>query len=149
MSYVQVLIHAVVRTYKSENTLPTDDRIKFLYQDTWGIIKNKGGHLYRINSMSDHVHMLFSMPSTISLSDFMQAIKASSSKIIKSKDGFERFRAWGRGFAALSYGMKDKDMIVNYIINQQEHHKKVTFRDEYIAFIKEMGLEFVVRDWER
>ena len=100
MSYVQLFIHAVIRTYKSENTLPTDDRVKFLYQDIWGIIKNKGGYLYRINSMSDHV-------------------------------------------------LKDKDMIVKYIINQQEHHKKVSFKDEYIAFIKEMGLEFDERDWDR
>jgi len=149
MSYVQILIHAVVRTYKSENTLPTDDRVKFLYQDMWGIIKNKGGYLYRINSMSDHVHMLFTMPPTIALSDFMKAIKASSSKIIKTKEGFEKFKAWGEGYAALSYSLKDKDMIVNYIINQQEHHKKITFRDEYLSFIKEMGLEFDERDWGR
>ena len=149
MSYVQILIHSVVRTYKSENTLPTDDRIKFLYQEMWGIITKKGGHLYRINSMSDHVHLLFTMPATISLSDFMQALKASSSKIIKTKEGFEMFKAWSEGYAGLSYSLKDKDMLVNYIINQQEHHKIVTFKDEYISFIKEMGLEFDERDWDR
>ena len=149
MSYVQILIHAVVRTYKSENTLPADDRVKFLYQDMWGIIKNKGGYLYRINSMSDHVHLLFTIPPTIALSDFMKAIKASSSRIIKAKEGFEKFKAWGEGFAALSYSLRDKDMLVQYIINQQEHHKKVTFKDEYISFIKEMGLEFDERDWDR
>ena len=149
MSYVQLLIHAVVRTYKSENTLPTDDRVKFLYQDMYGIIKNKGGYLYRINSMSDHVHLLFTMPPVIALSDFMKVLKASSSKIIKSVDGFEKFKAWGEGYAALSYSLRDKDMIVKYIINQQKHHKKVTFKDEYKAFIKEMGLEFDERDWER
>ena len=149
MSYVQQFLHAVIRTYKSENTLPTDDRVKFLYQDIWGIIKNKGGHLYRINSVSDHVHLLFTMPPTIALSDFMKAIKASSSKIIKTIDGFENFKSWGEGYAALSYSLKDKDMIVKYIINQQEHHKKVSFKDEYTAFIKEMGLEFDERDWGR
>ncbi len=149
MSYVQQLFHAVVRTYKSENTLPTDDRRKFLYQEMWGIIENKSGHLYRINSMSDHVHLLFTMPATIALSDFMQALKASSSKIIKTKEGFEKFKAWSEGYAALSCNLRDKDTIVNYIINQQEHHKKVTFRDEYISFIKEMGLEFDERDWDR
>jgi len=85
MSYTQLLYHAVVRTYKSEHTLPTDDRRKFLYQEIWGIIHSKGGHLYRINSMSDHAHLLFTMPPTIALSDFMKAIKASSSKIIKTK----------------------------------------------------------------
>ena len=149
MSYVQLLIHAVIRTYKSENTLPTDDRIKFLYQDIWGIIKNKGGYLYRINSVSDHVHLLFTMPPTIALSDFMKAIKASSSKIIKTKEGFENFKSWGEGYAALSYSLKDKDKIVKYIINQQEHHKKAAFRDEYETFIKEMNLKFDERDWNR
>ncbi|GHT38843.1 hypothetical protein FACS189437_00640 [Bacteroidia bacterium] len=57
MSYVNLLIHAVIRTKASEQTLPTDDRVKFLYQEMWGIIKNKGGYLYRINSMPDHVHV--------------------------------------------------------------------------------------------
>jgi len=149
VSYTQLLFHSVIRTYKSENTLPTDVRIKFLYQNIWGIINNKGGKLYRINSMSDHVHLLFTMPPTIALSDFMKAIKASSSKIIKSVDGFEKFKAWGEGYAALSCNLRDKDVIIKYIINQQEHHKIVTFRDEYMSFIKEMGLEHDERDWER
>ena len=131
MSYVQILIHAVVRTYKSEHTLPTDDRIKLLYQIMWGIIKNKGGYLYRINSVSDHVHLLFTLPPVISISDFMKAIKASSSKIIKTKEGFENFKSWGEGYAALSYSLRDKDMIVKYIIRQQEHHKNVSFKEEY------------------
>jgi REP element-mobilizing transposase RayT len=143
------MIHAVVRTYKSEQTLPTDDNIKFLYQEMWGIIKNKGGYLYRINAMPDHVHLLFVMPATISLSEFMQALKGSSSKIIKTKKGFESFKAWGEGYAALSKSMADKQKIINYIINQQEHHKTNSFRDEYTAFIKEMGLEFDERDWSR
>jgi REP element-mobilizing transposase RayT len=149
MSYVQLLIHAVVRTYKSEPTLPVDEKRKFLYQEMWGIIDNKGGHLYRINSMEEHVHLLFTMPATIALSDFMQALKGSSSKIIKTRDGFEKFTAWGEGYAALSYSLRDKDMIVNYIINQQEHHKKVSFKNEYVAFIREMGKEFDERDWDR
>jgi|APMed6443717190_1056831.scaffolds.fasta_scaffold22653_1 REP element-mobilizing transposase RayT len=149
MSYVKLLIHAVVRTYKSEQTLPTDDRVKFLYQEMWGIIKNKGGYLYRINSMPDHVHLLFTMPATISLSEFIQALKGSSSKTIKTKEGFERFVAWGEGYAALSKSIEEKQKIINYIINQLEHHKTVTFKNEYIAFIKEMGLDFDERDWGR
>lgn len=115
----------------------------------WGIIKNKNGYLYRINAMPDHVHLLFTLPATISLSDFMKTLKASSSKIIKTREGFEQFISWGEGYAALSKSMEDKEKIINYIINQQEHHKIVTFRDEYIAFIREMGLEFDERDWNR
>ena len=149
MSYVQSIYHAVIRPYRSESVLPADERIKFLYQDIWGIIKNKRGHMYRINSMSDHVHLLFSMPATIALSDFLKAIKASSSKAIKSVDGFEKFKAWSEGFAALSCSLRDVDGLVKYVINQQEHHKKITFKDEYISFIKEIGYEFDERDWDR
>jgi REP element-mobilizing transposase RayT len=149
MSYVQLLIHAIVRTYKNEQTLPADERIKFLYQEMWGIIKNKGGYLYRINSMPDHVHLLFTMPPVIALSDFMQALKASSSKIIKTVDGFEDFKAWSEGYAALSKSMEDKDKIVKYIINQQEHHKEITLREEYETFIRKMGSNLDERDWNR
>jgi REP element-mobilizing transposase RayT len=149
MSYVQLLIHAVIRTHKSEPALPTDEKITFLYREMWGIIHNKKGYLYRINSMPDHVHVLFTIPPTTALSDFMQALKGSSSKILKTVEGFEKFRAWGEGYAALSKSMEDKDKIIRYIINQQEHHRKVTFREEYEAFVKEMGLVWDVRDWDR
>ncbi|MDR2970422.1 MAG: transposase, partial [Bacteroidales bacterium] len=63
--------------------------------------------------------------------------------------GFEKFSAWSEGYAALTYSLKDKDMIINYIINQREHHKKQTFRDEYVTFLKEMGLVLDERDWSR
>ena len=149
MSYTQIFVHAVFRTYRSENTLPTDDRIKSLYQIIWGLIKNKDGFLYRINSMSDHVHLAFTLPPSISLADFMRNVKASSSKIIKTKEGFEKFQGWGEGYAAISHNINDKDTVIEYIKNQQEHHKKVSFKDELIALIKEMGLEFDERDWNR
>ena len=149
MSYVQIFIHAVVRTYKSEQTLPTDEQIKFLYRVMYGIIKNKGAYLYRINSMSDHVHLLFTLPPTIALSDFMRDLKASSSKAVKGVAGFEKFKAWGEGYAGLSYSLRDKDKIVKYIINQQEHHKKIRFKNEYLSFLQEMGLVFDERDWSR
>jgi REP element-mobilizing transposase RayT len=64
MSYVQIFIHAVVRTYKSEHTLPTNEQRESLYRIMHGIIENKGSRLYRINSMSDHVHLLFTLPPT-------------------------------------------------------------------------------------
>jgi REP element-mobilizing transposase RayT len=149
MSYVQILIHAVIRTYRSEPTLPMNDNRIHLYRYINGIIDNKGGHLYRINSMSEHVHLLFTIPPVIALSDFMRDLKASTSKELKKSIGFERFRSWGEGYAGLSYSLRDKAMLVNYIINQQEHHKTTSFSDEYQAFIKEMGLIFDERDWLR
>jgi REP element-mobilizing transposase RayT len=149
MSYTQILIHAVIRTYKGEPTLPTDERVKYFYQIAHSVIKKQGGYLYRINSVNDHVHILFTMPPTLAVSDFMRVLKASTSKAIKCADGFERFKAWGEGYAALSCNLRDKDRIIKYIINQQEHHRKINFRDEYLSFIQEMGLELDERDWGR
>jgi REP element-mobilizing transposase RayT len=80
--------------------------------------ENKKGHLYRINSVSDHAHILFTLPSVIALSDFMRDLKASTSKAVKSAPGFEHFTAWSEGFAGLSYSLRDKDMLVKYIINR-------------------------------
>jgi REP element-mobilizing transposase RayT len=86
---------------------------------------------------------------TLALSDFMRDLKADSSKMLKRTIGFEKFSAWSEGYAALTYSLKDKDIIVKKIKNQQEHHKKQTFRDEYVAFLKEMGLVLDERDWSR
>ena len=99
--------------------------------------------------MEDHVHILLSLHPTVALSDFMRDLKAESSKMLKHTAGFEQFTAWGEGYAALTYSLKDKDMIVRYIKNQREHHKTITFREEYLAILKEMGLVLDERDWDR
>jgi REP element-mobilizing transposase RayT len=148
MSYVQLLYHIVIRT-KASSPVLSPEHSEELYRYIWGIIKNKNGVLYRINGMEEHVHILLSLHPTIALSDFMREMKAETSKMIKRTAGFENFTAWSEGYAALSYSLRDKNLIINYIKNQREHHKKISFRDEYTAFIKEMELELDERDWNR
>jgi REP element-mobilizing transposase RayT len=148
MSYVQLLYHVIIRTKGSVPAL-SPEYSEELYRYIWGIIKNKNSVLYRINGMQEHVHILLSLHPGIALSEFMREMKAETSKMLKRTAGFERFTSWSEGYAALSYSTKDKDMIINYIKSQQEHHKKISFRDEYIAFLKEMGLELDERDWNR
>ena len=148
MSYVQLLYHVVIRTKASQSVLSLEHSDE-LYRYIWGIIKNKNSVLYRVNGMEDHVHILFSLHPTIALSDFMREMKAETSKMLKRTVGFEKFTAWSEGYAALSYSLKDKEKIINYIKNQREHHKTASFRDEYVAFLKEMNLELDERDWNR
>ena len=148
MSYVQLLYHVVIRTKASQPVLSLEHSDE-LYRYIWGIIKNKDSVLYRINGMEDHVHILFSLHPTIALSDFMREMKAETSKMLKRTPGFEKFTAWSEGYAALSYSLKDKEKIINYIKNQREHHNTTSFRDEYVAFLKEMNLELDERDWNR
>jgi REP element-mobilizing transposase RayT len=148
MSYVQLLYHTVIRTKASQPVLPLS-RSDELYRYIWGVIKNKDGVLYRINGMEEHVHILLSLPPTLALADFMRDMKAETSRMLKRTAGFEHFTAWGEGYAALSYSLRDKDKIVNYIRNQREHHKTVSFKEEYTLFLREMGLELDERDWTR
>ncbi|MDL2208081.1 IS200/IS605 family transposase [Parabacteroides sp. OttesenSCG-928-O15] len=148
MSYVQLIYHVIIRTKASEPTLSLVHS-DHLYRYIWGIIKNKNSVLYRINGIEDHLHMLLSLHPSIALSDFMRDLKTETSKMLKRTVGFEKFKAWGEGYAALSYSLRDKDMIVHYIKEQREHHKVRTFREEYIAFLEEMGFTLDERDWER
>jgi len=148
MSYVQLIYHVVIRTKASKPTLSLEHSDQ-LYRYIWGIIKNKNSVLYRINGMEDHLHILFSLHPSIALSDFMRDLKAETSKMLKRSTGFENFTAWSEGYAALTYSLKDKDMIIHYIKNQREHHQIRTFREEYLALLKEMGLILDERDWDR
>ena len=148
MSYVQLLYHIVIRTKASQPVLSLEHSDN-LYRYIWGIIKNKNSVLYRVNGMEDHVHLLVSLHPTIALSDFMREMKAETSKMLKRTAGFEQFTAWSEGYAALTYSLRDKGMIINYIKNQREHHKTVSFRDEYLAFLNDMNLKLDERDWNR
>ena len=148
MSYVRLLYHVIIRTKASQPVLSIEHSDE-LYRYIWGIIKNKSSMLYRVNGIEDHVHILFSLHPTIAFSDFMREMKAETSKMLKRTAGFEKFIAWSEGYAALSYSLKDKEVIINYIKNQREHHKTISFRDEYVAFLKEMNLELDERDWSR
>ena len=148
MSYVQLLYHVVIRTKSSEPTLSLEHSDE-LYRYIWGILKNKNSVLYRVNGMEEHVHILFSLHPTIALSDFVRDLKVETSKMLKRTAGFERFTAWGEKYAALTYSLKDKDTIINYVKNQREHHRIVSFREEYEDFLKEMGLVLDEKDWNR
>ena len=105
-----------------------------------GIIRNKNCYLYRINGMEDHMHILCDLHPSISLADYMRDIKTSSSIWLKHSGKFPEFNGWANGYAALTYGWKDKEIIANYIKNQHEHHTKESFEDELRRLLKEQGI---------
>lgn len=138
-SYRQIIYHIVFRTKDSCKTLQPTHREE-LYKYIWGIIKNKKGVLYRINGMEDHIHILSDLHPTVALSDYIRDIKTASSVWLKQNGNFPEFDVWADGYAALTYALRDKDIIVNYIKNQQEHHKQFTFEEEYRKILLEHGV---------
>jgi len=139
-SYRQILYHLVFRTKDSQKAL-IQEHSRELYAYLMGFIRNKNCFLYRINGMEDHLHILCDLHPTIALADYMRDIKTSSSIWLKQSGKFSDFKGWADGYAALTYGWKDKEKIANYIKNQQEHHKHVSFQDELRRLLKEQGIE--------
>jgi REP element-mobilizing transposase RayT len=138
-SYRQILYHIVFCTQDRNKTLP-NDHLEELYKYISGIIKYRNSVLYRINGTENHVHILSDLHPSVSLADFVKEIKTASNTWMKSTGRFPGFHSWSAGYAALTYGFRDKEMIVNYIRNQKEQHKKVSFEEEYKALLDEQGI---------
>jgi REP element-mobilizing transposase RayT len=105
-----------------------------------GIIKNKNCFLYRINGMENHIHILSDLHPSLALADYVRDIKSCSSVWLKDSADYPYFDGWADGYAALTYSYRDKDMIANYIINQQVHHKHERFEDELERLLTEQGV---------
>ncbi len=113
-----------------------------LYRYMTGIVQNNKHKLIAINGMPDHIHILIGMRPTQSISDLMQDIKGSSSKWINQK-GFIKVKfEWQEGYGAFSYGKSQVKDVIAYIENQEQHHSRKTFRDEYLDFLKKFDVEY-------
>ena len=107
-----------------------------------GIVTKKKQKLYAIYCMPDHTHLLVSMKPDLSVSDLTGDIKSNSSSFIKDKKWGNSFFSWQEGFGAFSYSKSQSQNVVNYIINQPQHHKKITFKEEYLEFLKKYEIEY-------
>lgn len=113
-----------------------------LYMYITGIVQHHNHKLIVINGMSDHIHILIGMRPSQSVSDLMQDIKASSSKWINGKNFLKSRFEWQEGYGAFSYGASQVNDVIQYINNQERHHAKKTFREEYIDFLKKFNVEY-------
>ena len=109
---------------------------------TWGILKNNKGHLYRINGIEDHIHIITSLHPSVSLANLVKDIKLGSTSFIKEKKIFPNFGGWQDGYSAFTYSIDSKDNLIKYVKNQEEHHKETTFKEELIKLLNEHGIEF-------
>jgi len=113
-----------------------------LYQYITGIIQNNDHKMLRINGMSDHIHILIGMRPSQSISSLIQNVKTESSKWIKENDFCHSPFAWQEGYGAFSYSKSHVPDVIRYIQNQEVHHKKETFLDEYIKILKAFEIEY-------
>lgn len=133
-TYSQITIHVVFAVKNRENFITKewrDDLQKYIS----GIITNKGAKSLAVGGWKDHVHILFGMPVTTSISDFMSVIKANSSGWVNDHGFVKGKFQWQAGYGAFSFSKSHRDIVIKYIMNQEEHHRTKSFKEEYLKML--------------
>jgi REP element-mobilizing transposase RayT len=113
-----------------------------LYKYITGIVQNHKHKMLAVNGMPDHIHVFVGLHPTESISSLMQTVKGESSEWINTK-GFVKGRfQWQEGYGAFSYTRRHVKMIIDYVLNQKEHHRRKSFLEEYREFLKEFEIDF-------
>lgn len=140
-SFVSLLVHCVFST-KKRRSLITPDLQARLFQYIGGIAKVHKMRLIAAGGVSDHIHLLLSIPKTLDISKAMQLIKGGSSKWIHDTFPEHRSFEWQKGYGAFSISVSEKRRTIDYINNQPEHHRDRDFKTEFTLFLDRNEVEY-------
>lgn len=139
-TYSQIYIQ-VVFAVKHRDALIHETWEERLYEYITAIVKNKEQKMLAINGMPDHIHFFIGMKPSCCLSDLVREVKKSSNEFIAQSKLCKHKFNWQEGYGAFSYSHSQLDDVIAYIMNQKEHHKKKSFKEEYIGFLKKFNIE--------
>ncbi|MBX9782590.1 MAG: IS200/IS605 family transposase [Chitinophagaceae bacterium] len=140
-TYTQIYIQIVFAVKGREHFIKEPFREE-LQKYMTGIVQNKNQKLYSIYCMPDHTHLFVSMKPDVSISDLTRDVKSNSSSFLKEKKLVPETFSWQSGFGAFSYSKSQAKDVIHYIEHQPEHHKKKTFRQEYMEFLNKFEIDF-------
>ena len=147
--YTQIYLQLVFSPLGHENVIPQRHKEE-LQKYTTGIIQNLKDKLLTINFMPDHVHILIVYNPSQALPDLVRDIKANSSKFINEKKWIPGKFQWQEGYGSFSYSRSQIDDVIHYINSQEEHHKKASFKEEYLKLLEKYEVDYDPRylfDW--
>jgi len=130
--HISLLVHFVWSTAGREP----------LHAYVGGIMRNKNAKLLAAGGMNDHVHVYASLPSTVTIADFVSTIKSNSSRWVHESFPNRRGFAWQEGYGAFSVSKSEEEKVINYIRNQREHHRKRSFKEEYLDFLEKYEVDY-------
>lgn len=139
--FTQLYIQLVFAVKNRDAVLQTSIRSR-VFEYISGIITNLNHKSIIVNGVSDHLHIFLGLNPSISISDTVYNIKRSSTLFINKERLCKGSFAWQEGYGAFSYSKSQLDSVYNYILNQQEHHRKETFKEEYLKFLEEFSIEY-------
>lgn len=140
-SFIQAYVHYIFAVKGRVNFLKQEHNDE-LQKYITGIVQNRNCKMLAINNMPDHVHIFLGQHPSYSISKTIQEIKSISSKFTNEKNWYKSKFYWQSGYGAFTYSHSQMDTVIKYIMNQQHHHKKRTFRNEYIEFLNKFGIEY-------
>ena len=140
-TYTQIHLH-IVFAVKYRECLINRSWSEELYKYITGIVQNNNHKMLAINGMPDHVHLLIGMRPAQSISDLLNYIKSNSAKWINEKKILKERFQWQEGYGAFSCSKSHMKNVIEYIENQEKHHQKHTFKEEYIDCLKKQEIEF-------
>ncbi|MFB6320585.1 IS200/IS605 family transposase [Saccharicrinis sp. FJH54] len=138
-SLSQIYVHL---TFGTKGRYPyIKDQVKDrLHQFIGGILRSQESPSVAVNSVSDHIHILFNLSKNYALADVIKEVKARSSKWLKDFGGEYATFSWQRGYGAFSVNYMDLDKVINYIKGQESHHKYKSFTEEVEEFVKQFNI---------
>ncbi|HEY3762855.1 MAG TPA: IS200/IS605 family transposase [Verrucomicrobiae bacterium] len=140
-TYTQIYIHIVFAVEGRQNLIAPEYNAE-LQKYITGIVSAHKQKLIAINNMPGHLHLLVGLQPDWALSDLVRDVKANSSRFINEKHWVMGRFSWQEGFGAFSYSRSQIGTVIRYIENQQKHHTKQSFRDEYTALLEKFGIQY-------
>lgn len=140
-TFSQIYIQIVFAVKGRENLIAKhwqDELHKYIS----GIITNKGQKSIIVNGVEDHVHIFVGLRPAMAISDLVRDIKNNSSNFINEKKFIKGKFSWQEGYGAFSYAHSQIEQVYNYILNQEKHHHKQTFKEEYLEFLQKFEIEY-------
>jgi putative transposase len=140
-TFTSLHAHLIFST-SGRRALLTKEVQERLFPYMGGIIREMKGVALIVNGVEDHVHLLAGMPTTVTVADFLRELKANSSSWMKETFATHGDFAWQTGYAAFSVSKSAIEEVRSYIARQEEHHRRMTFQEEYLAFLKRHEIEY-------
>ena len=140
-TYSQINIHCVFAVKNRENIITANFRDR-LHQYIHGILEHDGSFPLAVGGWKDHVHVFFELQPVMSISDQVRMLKATSSKWINDNKLVAGKFHWQEGYGAFSYSRSQRNNVINYIMKQEEHHKKQSFHEEYLEMLEKFEVRY-------
>ncbi len=144
-TYTSLLVHVVFSTKDRAPDLSPDLAAR-LFPYMGGIVRECKGAALIINGPADHVHLLLSIPAAVSIADMLRVLKANSSRWVHEQFPERKRFGWQAGYGAFTVSGSRLGDVRNYIASQEEHHRRVSFQEEFLTLLRKHGLEYDVTD---